>query len=234
MKTRLLSLFVFCSLAFSFTNVFAVTIPVISYSPSVFNLTTNVSAGTNTPVNTGGAVTTWAINPALPAGLAFSTVTGVINGTPTVAAAGATYTITGTNASGTATTTIRLSVGLVNNWTGATSTAWALAGNWSGGIPAATDNVQIGVVTYSTRQPALIANATVNSITFGPNTGTTLAIPTLTITGAAITLTVNNALTVNESGTLANPTLTGTGNVNIAPGATLNVNAGKILYTTLT
>jgi hypothetical protein len=47
-------------------------------------------------------------------------------------------------------------------------------------------------------------------------------------------VTIGNALTVNQVGTSASPTLTGAGNINIAPAATLNVNSGDVLYTTLT
>jgi len=47
-------------------------------------------------------------------------------------------------------------------------------------------------------------------------------------------VTVGNALTVNQVGTSASPTLTGAGNIDIAPAATLNVGSGDVLYTTLT
>ena len=40
------------------------------------------------------------VSPALPAGLDLNTTSGVVSGTPTVAATVATYTVTGTNATG--------------------------------------------------------------------------------------------------------------------------------------
>lgn len=47
-----------------------------------------------------GTVTSYSVNPALPAGLSLNTTTGVISGTPTTAAAWNNYIITATNASG--------------------------------------------------------------------------------------------------------------------------------------
>ena len=52
--------------------------------------------------NNGGPVVSWSITPALPAGLSFNTSTGEINGTPTAVSPSATYTITATNAGGSA------------------------------------------------------------------------------------------------------------------------------------
>ena len=57
-------------------------VPVISYSPSTNVYVQGVAITTLTPTNTGGPVLTWAISPALPAGLSFNTSTGVLSGTP--------------------------------------------------------------------------------------------------------------------------------------------------------
>ncbi|MBO4122178.1 putative Ig domain-containing protein [Cupriavidus gilardii] len=64
----------------------------------------------NGPSNGGGPIDAYAITPALPAGLLFDTRTGVINGTPTAAAAEASYTVTGRNAGGQTTVTLRIAV----------------------------------------------------------------------------------------------------------------------------
>lgn len=64
----------------------------------------------NTPTNSGGAVASYSIAPALPAGLAFDTTTGVISGSPSATAASATYTITAMNAHGQTSADITLEV----------------------------------------------------------------------------------------------------------------------------
>ena len=63
-----------------------------------------------TPTNNGGDVETWTVSPALPSGLVIDSSTGEISGTPTAVTAYGTYTITGTNTGGSATTTITIIV----------------------------------------------------------------------------------------------------------------------------
>ena len=60
--------------------------------------------------STGGAIASYAISPAAPAGLTFNTATGLLSGTPTATQSATTYTITATNASGSATATFNLTV----------------------------------------------------------------------------------------------------------------------------
>ena len=74
-------------------------VPVISYAtPQTYTVGTAI---TNLlPTVSGGTPAGYAVNPALPAGLTMSTTTGIISGTPTVAAAAANYTVTATTASG--------------------------------------------------------------------------------------------------------------------------------------
>src|SRR6516162_8185099 len=47
-----------------------------------------------------GQVTSYSVDPALPPGLTLNTTTGIISGTPTAAAASASYNVTASNASG--------------------------------------------------------------------------------------------------------------------------------------
>lgn len=70
------------------------------------------TAFNQTLAGSGGATPyTWAVSPALPAGLSLTTSTGAISGTPTAAAASATYTFTLTDANGkTATKNITFAV----------------------------------------------------------------------------------------------------------------------------
>lgn len=88
----------------------SVALPVLSYSPDSINATVSTAITSLTPTNTGGMVDTWSISPSLPAGLRISSSTGVISGTPTATSSAATYTITGTNATGSSTTQISVEV----------------------------------------------------------------------------------------------------------------------------
>ena len=80
----------------------------ISSSSESKNLGTAISGYTIS--STGGAIASYAISPAAPAGTTFNTTTGLLSGTPTVVAAATAYTITATNTSGNATQTFTLTV----------------------------------------------------------------------------------------------------------------------------
>jgi hypothetical protein len=102
----------------------------IATAPSITtaNNTQSVNAGsaitTAATTNTGGAVSTYSISPALPSGVSMD-ANGNISGTPTSVQAQTTYTITATNPAGTSTSTFRLTV-LINS-TSATFTNISLA-----------------------------------------------------------------------------------------------------------
>src|SRR5690606_38673634 len=57
-----------------------------------------------------GTVTSYSVNPALPAGLTLNTTTGVISGTPTEPTAKATYVVTATNSGGSTTFDLEITV----------------------------------------------------------------------------------------------------------------------------
>ena len=82
----------------------------IAYNPSSSILTKDVAMTTITPTASGGAVNSWSITPALPTGLLFDTSTGAISGTPTVISSSTTYTVTATNAGGSGTATLDITV----------------------------------------------------------------------------------------------------------------------------
>ena len=94
----------------SVSIVWSLALPAISYSPSLLSLAPSVAMPTLSPTYTGGTVASWSVSPSLPAGISMSTSTGVITGTPTSDTAVSTYTVSATNATGSATTTISLSV----------------------------------------------------------------------------------------------------------------------------
>jgi hypothetical protein len=100
----------------------SVSILVANASPSALTYSSNPAVHivgypvSNTPTSLGGAVVSYAITPALPAGLTLNTSTGVISGTPTTATASATYTITAANTFGstTASVVIGISENIIN------------------------------------------------------------------------------------------------------------------------
>jgi subtilisin-like proprotein convertase family protein len=90
----------------------------LSYSSNPAMYTKDTAITSNTPTNTGDAVVSYSVLPALPAGLTLNTSTGVISGTPTTLAATANYIITATNTGGS--TPASLSIAVVSAYT-----AWA-------------------------------------------------------------------------------------------------------------
>jgi len=103
----------------------SLNIRVNDIAPSALTYSTNPATyikdraiTTNTPTNSGGAVVSYSVSPALPTGFTLNTSTGIISGTPTALSAAANYTITATNTGGS--TTAALSISVVSAYT-----AWA-------------------------------------------------------------------------------------------------------------
>jgi parallel beta-helix repeat protein len=84
--------------------------PVISYTPSVVTFTQGSPITPMTPNNTGGVVVSYAISPAIGAGLSFNTSTGVISGTPSSTLVTTSYSITATNSGGSGSTSVSITV----------------------------------------------------------------------------------------------------------------------------
>jgi hypothetical protein len=82
----------------------------LTYAAGIATYTVAVPITPNNPANAGGTVTSYSVSPAVPAGLNFSTTTGVIRGVPTAAAAAARYTITATNTGGSTTAAVTIAV----------------------------------------------------------------------------------------------------------------------------
>ncbi len=139
-------------------------LPNIAYpiDPAVY--TKGVPIAENVPSNTGGAVVSWSVSPALPAGLALSATTGVISGTPTAVAASRYYSVHATNSGGTRSIDIDITVkdvepaGLAYSTNPAVYTAGvAIAPN----VPSSTGG---SVVAYSV-SPPLPGGLTLSSAT---------------------------------------------------------------------
>ncbi len=145
----------------------------LSYSTSAPVYTVGVAITTNSPSSSGGAVTSYAVSPALPAGLSLNTVTGVISGTPSSASAATNYTVTASNAGGSATTTLSISAATQATGSGKTITAASCSyADVSSAITSAaigdTVNVPAGNCTWSS---TLLINKGISLI--GGNGGTT-------------------------------------------------------------
>ena len=96
---------------YDFTAQSTVSLPSISYSGSPFLFTKDTAITELVPTNTGGAASSWSITSgSLPSGLAFSTSTGVISGTPDTVTSSNSITIEATNSAGSDSTTISISV----------------------------------------------------------------------------------------------------------------------------
>ena len=84
--------------------------PIIGYPAAPLVLHRGVAIAAITPSSTGGTPTSFVSVPALPAGLVLQAVTGTVSGTPTVVTPAAQYLITASNASGSVSYTLTISV----------------------------------------------------------------------------------------------------------------------------
>lgn len=161
----------------------------LSYRDLAPTYTVGEAITPNTPSASGGPITGYSIAPALPAGLLFDASTGVISGTPSATAAAADYVVTGSNASGSATVTLRVAVqpALVAPATLSYATPLALYVT-SEPITPNTAQVTGGPASSFTVSPALPSGLSLNATT-GAITGTPSAVQSL----ATYTVTASNA-----------------------------------------
>lgn len=161
----------------------------LTYRESAVIYTVGQAIAANAPASSGGPVTGYGIAPALPAGLLFDPQTGVISGTPTAVAVDAAYTVTGTNAAGSAVVTLRLAVQAapVAPASVAYATPRALYATTQAIVPN-TALVTGGTPSAFSVAPTLPAGLSINALT-GAITGTPTAIQPLT----AYTVTATNS-----------------------------------------
>ena len=173
----------------------------LSYSTAVATYFRGVPIAANLPSSTGGAVTLYAVAPALPSGLSLNPATGVISGTPTVLTGMATHTVTASNSGGSASTDLSIRVMDAAPATLAYSANPAVYVKGTAIVPNVPSNTG-GVITAYTVLPALPAGLALDPAT-GVLTGTP-AVATATasyvVTGSNITGNATSVLvlTVNE------------------------------------
>jgi len=82
----------------------------LSYTTDTAVYTKGVLIASNNPTTTGGEVVSYSVSPALPAGLSLVSSTGIISGTPMDVTATTRYTITASNAAGSITAILSITV----------------------------------------------------------------------------------------------------------------------------
>ena len=162
----------------------------LTYSAQTPTYTQYQQITNNTPSSTGGMVTTYSIAPALPAGLLLDATTGIISGTPTVAAATSSYTVTAANPGGKTTDILSITV--------AAGTLPAPAGlTYSAQAPSYTVGQLITPDTPSSTGGAVasysVAPALPSGLVLDTTTGIISGTPTAAAVAATYTITATNA-----------------------------------------
>jgi hypothetical protein len=158
----------------------------LSYSQNTAQYVVGMPISSNMPTFTGSLPLTYSVSPALPSGLSLNTSTGVISGTPMVPAAAANYTVTATNAAGSTTKAVNITVILkpsglsYSDSAGSYTVGTAITPN----TPTVTGSSPL---SYSVL-PALPAGLTLNS-----STGVISGTPTTATTTQTYSVTVSNA-----------------------------------------
>ncbi|MBP6234796.1 MAG: putative Ig domain-containing protein [Saprospiraceae bacterium] len=157
----------------------------LSYSGNTVSYCTSVAISTNSPSFTGSAATSYAISPALPAGLNFNTGNGEITGTPSVTASAMDYTVTVTNACGNTTNAVNITINQAPTSLSYTSNTVAYCIN-----TAITTNSPS--FTGSTATSYAISPALPSGLNFNTTTGEITGTPTTPSAAADYTVTVTN------------------------------------------
>jgi hypothetical protein len=144
------------------------------YSPNPAVYYVGAPIAPNAPSSGGGAVTSYSVSPAFPAGLSLNTTTGVISGTPTAVAATATYTILAANADGSTTAAIVVTVNAPvvapSNLVYSTNPAVYTVGRQIAANTPSNSGGQVEVYLVSPTLPAgLSINATTGAISGTPS-----------------------------------------------------------------
>lgn len=160
----------------------------LTYSSPTASYETCGAITDNTPSSTGGAIASYAIAPALPAGLSLDTNTGIISGTPTVAAATATYTVTATNALGDTTADVDIEV----TTTAPTGLTYDdLNPSYAQGV-AITDNTPTLDAGTTASSYAVTAGTLPAGLSLNPTTGVISGTPTVLGAPTAVTIEAEN------------------------------------------
>ncbi|WP_244547704.1 putative Ig domain-containing protein [Bradyrhizobium sp. OK095] len=222
------------NLGASASNTFSLTVngPVTAtQAVATVTLTQNHAVTPVTPVTGAGGTSplAYSVSPSLPTGLAFSSSTGQITGTPTVTSGAATYTVTVTDAnSTTASNTFALAVNSAVTATQAVAAVTLTAGHAANAFTPVTGGGGTSPLSYAV-SPSLPAGLSLNTST-GAVTGT----PTAASAAATYTVTVSDANSATASNTFSltvNGAVTATQAI---PSKSLTVNIAAASFTPVT
>jgi len=178
----------------------------LTYPQLTITATVGIPVNPDTPTIDSFEGITFTTSPVLPAGLTINATTGVISGTPTVAATQTNYVVSATNSGGTTQATISITVSAATRPPSAfsypTNPIIAVIGDL---LPSDIPNIT-GTATSFTVTPALpagiVLNASTGVISGSPTTAVAQATYTVTATGplgnttATIQITVVGGLTM--------------------------------------
>jgi hypothetical protein len=172
------------------------------YSPSTFTFSRYTAIAPVTPAVMGTA-DTFSVTPALPAGISINSTTGVLSGTPSIASASQTYTVTATNQFGSISTTLTFGV----------LEAYYTVGGTISGLVGSGLQLQLGSETINATGagftfPTALASGTVYNVSVVAQP--TSPWQTCTVTNGSGTLVVANVSNVNISCTTNSYTVGGT------------------------
>lgn len=171
--------------------------------------------------NSGGAIATYGIAPALPPGLTLNTTTGVVSGTPTVTVGATTYTVTATNAGGSDNCTFDITVNAALAPPDLSTSAAMPDGTVGAAYTYTPTNTGGAVTTWSaTGLPTgLSINATTGVVSGTPTTAATFGAIVITATNGAGSDTHNDSVVIAAA--LAAPNIVCAGNQTFADGAAI-------------
>ena len=189
----------------------------LSYTTLTADYTQGTAIGANNPISTGGAVTSYSVSPALPAGLSLNTSTGIIDGTPTAATSKSSYTVTASNSGGSTTASLSITVNAAApaglSYTPGT-TVYTVETTIPLNVPTSTGGP---VASYGV-SPALPA-------------GVNLSATTGIISGTPTAVTATASYTVTASNSVGSTTTALTITVNVAAPAGLSYAPSTAVYT---